>query len=84
MRATTMLVLAAALMAGSPMAAKAEDDDAFMQRVVGALQAQRNQAQDAAAAQQARAEQSEQRLAAALARIKELEAKPAQAPAESR
>lgn len=59
----------------SPASAQDRADPAFMQRAMGALQAQRNAAMDQAAAQQARADGLADELAKAQARIKELEPK---------
>ena len=70
------MVLAVMLVPAKPAAyAQGALDNSFMQRVVAAIQLQRNQAQDAAAAQQARAEAFEMQVDQAQARVKELEAK---------
>ncbi|MEI5710467.1 hypothetical protein WB401_46285, partial [Streptomyces brasiliscabiei] len=52
-----------------------QPDPAFMQRAIAALQNQRNQALDAAAAAAAKAEGLSEDLVKAQARIKELEEK---------
>lgn len=62
-----------------PAFAQDKPDAAFQARAIQALQAQRNQAMDAAAAQQARADGLQDELSKAQGRIKELEAKPAEA-----
>jgi hypothetical protein len=64
------------LLASPAFAQQQPNDTAFQQRAIAALQAQRNQAMDNAAAQQARADGLAADLATAQARIKELEPKP--------
>jgi hypothetical protein len=67
------IIFALTLTASGAVAQQA--DPQFLQRAVPVLQAQRNQALDAAAAQQARADGLADDLAKAQARIKELEQK---------
>lgn len=70
------MIFAAALLAASPVFAQQQaPDPAFLQRALSAMQAQRNQAMDAAAVQQARADGLADDLAKAQTRIKELEEK---------
>jgi len=75
------LVLASLLFAATPAFAQQQPDPAFMQRALNALQAQRNQALDAAAIADAKAGGLADDLAKAQARIKEMEA-PKDAPAK--
>jgi hypothetical protein len=75
-----------ALMLALPFAANAQTappDPALLQHAANALQAQRNQAMDAAAIAEARAAGLADDLAKAQARIKELEPKP-EAPATAK
>lgn len=51
-------------------------DPAFLQRAISAMQAQRNQAMDAAAVLQARADGLQDELSKAQAKLKELDEKP--------
>jgi hypothetical protein len=74
--ATVAVILAIA----SPAIAQQQPDPAFLQRAVNALQAQRNQALDAAAIAQARAAGLTDDLAKAQERIKELEPREGDAP----
>lgn len=69
------LILVLLLGMSSAAAQQQPADPAFLQRAVTALQAQRNQALDAAAAHEARAAGLADDLAKAQARIKELEPK---------
>lgn len=69
------LALLLALLA-SPAFAQQQPDPALLQKVIGSMQAQRNQAQDTAAVAEARAAMLSDELAKAQARIKELEPKP--------
>lgn len=67
--------IAAALLL-APLAANAQQPDpAFMQKTIGALQAQRNEAMDWRAALEAKLALATDENAKLLARIKELEAK---------
>lgn len=67
------VVITAAVLLLSPAHAQPADP-AFLQRVVPTLQAQRNQALDAAAAAEARVSAITEELGKAQARIRELEA----------
>lgn len=68
------LVLAIlALLATPALAQQQPPDPAFLQRFLGAMQAQRNQALDVAAVGEAKAQGLAEDLAKAQARIKELE-----------
>lgn len=65
------------MLSGPPLPANAEQPDLqVLQRAVSILQAQRNQAQDSAAAAEVKAAGLADDLAKAQARIKELESKP--------
>lgn len=72
----------------SPLPAVAQvptpPDPAFLQRALGSIQSQRNQALDAAAACEARVVGLTEDLAKAQARIKELEAKEAKPDAKQK
>jgi hypothetical protein len=70
-----LIVVIAILALASAASAQQAPDPAFLQRAVTAIQTQRNQALDVAAAQQARADGLADDLAKAQARIKELEPK---------
>jgi hypothetical protein len=72
------LALVFLLAAGPAFAQQA--DPAFLQRALGALQAQRNAALDQAAGQQARADGLQADLDKAHTRVKELEAKKDEKP----
>ncbi|MHB8268227.1 hypothetical protein [Bradyrhizobium sp.] len=74
----SIIVLLALFTATSVAAAQQQPPDPIvMQRALNSLQAQRNQAMDAAAAQEVRAAGLAEELAKAQARLKELEPKPA-------
>ncbi len=70
-----LLISAILLVLTIPALAQQPLDPAFLQRALGALQAQRNQAMDAAAVSEAKAAGLADDLAKAQARIKELETK---------
>ena len=70
-----LVILAFALLATPAFAQQQSPDPAFLQRALGAMQAQRNQAMDAAAVNEAKAAGLADDLAKAQARIKELESK---------
>jgi hypothetical protein len=78
MHAAHGVLIAALLLPSAALAQQA--DPAFLQRAVGVLQTQRNDAFNAAAAQQVRADGLADDLAKAQARIKELEQKPEAPP----
>lgn len=69
------LAVALVLIATPALAQQQPADPVFMQRAIQALQAQRNQAQDAQAIETARATGLSDDLAKAQARVKELEDK---------
>ena len=70
------MAIAAALSLAAPAFAQQQPDPAFLQRALGSMQAQRNQAMDALAVSEAKSAGLADDLAKAQARIKELE-KPA-------
>ncbi len=76
-----ILFLILALAISTSARAQQQPDPVVLQRAVAALQAQRNQALDSAAAAEVRAAGLADDLAKAQARIKELEPKP-EAPAK--
>lgn len=63
------------LLIASPALAQQQPDPAFLQRALGAMQTQRNQAMDALAVSEAKAAGLADDLGKANARIKELETK---------
>jgi Ni/Co efflux regulator RcnB len=74
---TRLLIVAAVLFSATASNAQQQPDPAFLQRALTALQTQRNQALDMAAAQQARADGLTDDLAKAQSKVKELEAQAA-------
>lgn len=69
------IIIVILLLASPTFAQQQPVDPAVMQRVINSLQAQRNQALDAAASQEVRAVGLTEDLSKAQARIKELESK---------
>jgi hypothetical protein len=76
-------IILAGLLATTPTLAQ-QPDPAVMQRALNVLQAQRNQALDAAASAEVRAAGLAEELAKTQAQLKELEAKNPAAAAEKR
>lgn len=76
------LALGLSLLAAPALAQQQPPDPATLQRALGALQTQRNQAFDLAASWEARAGGLADELTKANARLKELEPKPADKPKE--